>query len=351
MKRWLWSAVLAAGVGFTVWLSRGEAPVPESTSDLRGEARRYRLDFASSDRSRLGLGVAPGAEQNGGVLRSRLLLDIELIVERIEGDADEIRRTFRFARCQRGLFSVGDTEIFSGPEACDAELVGPSLVVDYGPNGGLLRVHEPADGPPLFGKIAPFVVSEISFWTPSNNDETVIPENNLRGVALSRYALQSEGEWLRTRERYRELAVTAQYQTPVRVEVAGRHRLRLDGTWIDEFVGAETVRVSDPTGAVLAESLNRIELRYIDSAPSEPIEFDPAGFQARALTEAPFSKDLERRMLVRQAAGLSGEEFLSTLSRFGDSGRLPDHDRFLWRSYALLQLEPELARDLKHRDE
>lgn len=340
--------MLAAGIGTGVWLTRGEPPAPGSASDPHGEARRYRLDFASSDRSQsgFGLGVAPGGDEDRAVLSARLQLDVELVVERIAGDRDEIRRVFRFIRCERGLFSVGDTEIFSGPEACEAELVGPALVIDYGKDGALLRIHEPADGPALFGKLAPFVLSEISFWTPSNDVEAEIAESNLRGVALSRYEPQGDDEWLRTRERYRELAVTAQYQAPVRVEVAGRHRVRLDGTALEEFVGAETVRVKDPGGATLAESLTRIELRYTDSMTSKRAEFDPARFDTRALTDAPLSEELEYRMLVRQAAGLSGEEFLSTLSRFGDSGRLPDHDRFLWRSYALLQLKPELARDL-----
>ncbi|MEO0813704.1 MAG: hypothetical protein AAFY60_12630, partial [Myxococcota bacterium] len=327
-------AVLAI-VALGLWRARTVSP--QAVAELNSEATRYTLSFASSDR----LAAAMGTGANDAAIATRIELDVELLVDRIASQSQgEIRRRFRFSRCDEGRFALGEQELWADRADCEAELVGPEFLIDYGPRGEIVRVHEPEDSTELFGRIATFVLSEISFWKPEFGVE--LDEKNLRGVAISRYEAVSEGEWIRHRSAYRSLAAR-ELEGAQSAKVSARHRLRLDGDLLREFVGAETVRVHGSSGEVMS-SLGRIELRYIGVEPAPPGV--ARTFKARGIHSVEWSDTLNRRMLVQQAAGLTETEFLDTLSRFAGGGRLPDHDRFLWRSYALLMLNPQLARKL-----
>lgn len=318
------------------------ARVQAPTADL------YRLRFASSDRFFPGPSAPTSNRSQSEGIQTQLDIDVELSVERIRGSApEEIRRVFRFPKCQRGSFKFNGSELITDRTACESELSHAALVVDYGPKGALLRVHEPKDAPRMFGELASFLVSEISFWSPSGSENAqTVTEANLRGVAVSHYERERSGDWIRRREQYNSLIAAEHSQVPVRARVGGRHRLRLEGDTVQDFVGAETVKVETVSGEKVATSLLRIELRRIGEGSKSDFDFAATAFTTRALDEPQFSEELERRMLVQQIDGLTREEFLATLARYAGSGRVPDHDRFLWRSYALLQLEPELARDM-----
>ncbi|MEO1173694.1 MAG: hypothetical protein AAFX94_16835, partial [Myxococcota bacterium] len=335
MKRGL---IVLLGLGVAgLWLALPAADDPGETPG--GEAARYRLEFASSDRLLAGTGSGPG----DATIHTRLQIDVEIRIDRVSADTPgETRRRFQFERCDQGRFAIGETELWADADDCAAELVGPSFLIDYSAGGQLLRVHEPVGGGELFGRIAAYVFSEISFWTPG--EETEVAEANLRGVALSRYEAVAEGEWLRHRNAYESLT-TAVFPGAQRTEVAGRHRLRREHGELRAFIGAETLKVYAVDGELMS-AINRIELRYLGPADGDSSEPETEEFLARGLREVPENEALARRMLVRRAAGLTEAEFLDTLRRFAGGGRLPDHDRFLWRSYALLKLNPELAWDL-----
>lgn len=83
-----------------------------------------------------------------------------------------------------------------------------------------------------------------------------------------------------------------------------------------------------------------LELTRLSDAPTPP-PLELATLIARRPDDV--DPDREARLLERRVAGLTIAELTDQLARFGDAGRVPEHERFLWRATGLLRLHPELA--------
>ncbi len=327
----------------------GESPAspPDGASGLVWPAGTYRLSFASTST------VVPMVELGGGTrardeaIRSVVNLEADVSVEPRELDSSgAVQLALRFERCRAGRFELAGTVHFEGSDGCGETLVGPMLLVDLSPEGAIERLHEPEEAPELFGYLAGYVMSAIQFTYWPDQERWTAEEPNLLGTAMSHYTQEGEG-LRRVRNRYRSLDATDSLRTAVESEVSALHRLSFGARYgLKRLVGAETVRAR-ADGVQVLESISRIDFSRIANPTGFAKDFDPDRFTTRGLREARDSPELRRRLLEQQADGLTATQLISTLSEYAFTGTLPDHNRFLWRAYGLLLLEPDLVWELR----
>jgi len=150
----------------------------------------------------------------------------------------------------------------------------------------------------------------------------------------------------RTRTRYLNLsAATLLDAAEVKQDVAARHQIVIANHVVSGIEGKETLRATAQDKVFLDASTD-LMLRSKDQRKEARPMPDLARLRKRGLTDVPESRSLRDRMLEQRAAGLSWEDAINALELHGEAGTLPDHNRFLWRATALLELVPGRADDL-----
>jgi hypothetical protein len=174
-----------------------------------------------------------------------------------------------------------------------------------------------------------------------------VEEEGLFGRVLASHARVAD-QVVRTRTR----AVTVRALNPVpegaleAAELTGRAEAAVDGRgWPVALRGEEALRVPSAGGAWVDGAFS-FQLDPMDATPSVRAAVPPPlDAQARAVMDVAQVADV-RQMLEQDAAGMTAEQLLADVARWGVMGQVPDHARWLWRATARLTLDPALCRRL-----
>ncbi len=120
---------------------------------------------------------------------------------------------------------------------------------------------------------------------------------------------------------------------------------RRDVTWDAEGIAriesGERMALANPRGAAIGHREVHVTLER--TAP--PAGLAHARLRGTRVAVSALRGDAARRGLEQRVAGLTIEQVLADLA-LAVGGRLPDHDRWLWRATGLLQLDPTAATSL-----
>jgi hypothetical protein len=283
------------------------SPSASASAPFHAWAGAYTIEYTSDAR---------GPE----AMRGSLQLRGELELRRYARD----RAGLVLTRCDALAWTVLERAILGDAGACEAEVVGHEVVLELDRHGALVAVHAPSTLSAPVRLLLHGLAQEIAFEERTEAEWSTI-ERTPRGEAEARYA-QHDARIVRTRTRYLQAGAPAIHEATS--ELSHEH-----GLW------RELVLTERLDGANVHLRLVRVRDRAIAAAPS--IE----GW-AR-LVPGSGSSAARGEHLRQRVDGLTREALLAALVDYGDGGRFPDHERFLWRATGLLRLEPELARELE----
>lgn len=277
-----------------------------------------------------------------------------------EHDADGTLLGLSLADC-KGHFAVGGQAAWPA-DGCRQVFDGKELLVRVDRAGKVKSVHAAEGGASLFDYAMRALVEEtqvrlsdvagIEAWVEAEPLPQGTVESLYRIAATPAVAAAPRGEGdervtiERTRQRYLTLSAASMLDgAAVSQKESALHRVVIAGGVIERIEGKETLEAKTDEKLLLA-STTELELsargRTADVRPRP----DLSRYGKRALEDMPESRSLRDRMLEQRAAGLSWDDALVTIAEYGDGGAVPDHNRFLWRTTALLELEPKRAWDL-----
>lgn len=263
-----------------------------------------------------------------------LRVDGRLYVAISTNQAESRRVYLHFDEVDGASLSLGDGNHRSAPDLTRL-LVESWSIVTLGRDGALSDVAFPQGTPPLYADLMTDLLPRL-FATVPREGCTFHRERHAFGTAVVRECVAGAANL--TREVVR---LETDHGGEVRVMSSG-HRTVDDRLLFRAITQSELVLLDAPSGAPararfelsVSKASDELETRALRLAPIET--HDPA---MRALA-------IERRMLEKRAAPLSGPDLVNTLERFAAAGVLPDHERFLWQATARLRLEPHLDSDL-----
>ena len=253
----------------------------------------------------------------------------------------------------KGHFRIGEQPLWPAGE-CGSIFDHKEFLVRMDRTGRVRGIHAAEGGASLFDYTMRAIVEEtqVRLAETPGTQSWVELEPLPQGTVESLYRLlpsSSEADVSidRIRQRYTALTAASMADTSaIEQSEAAQHRIviRRDGV-IARIEGKEKL-AAKTGGEAFLESETALDLAATGQSRDERARPDLSRFTARALEDLPQSRTLHERMLEQRAAGLSWTEALMTLTDYGDAGSLPDHNRFLWRSTALLLLDPKRASDL-----
>lgn len=371
--------LVAAAVGGATFLlvRRGDGEkTAEGTTPSAEEAERpkglaftfvpnttysYTLRYASKTKAVPLVGM-PGATLEGGptqTVEGALELEGTLAVHAYplgtKDDGEGSLLGLSLADC-KGHFRIGDQSAWpsanANDEGCRQVFDGKELLVRVNGVGKVTAVHAAEGGASLFDYTMRAIVEETQVRVTDIPGMTAwvevepLPQGNVE--SLYRVAARGhESTTLeRTRQRYLTLSAASMLEgAPVTQNESARHRIVIADGVVGRIEGRESLTATSD-GKPLLESSTELDLALRDRLTDERPRPELAHYTKRALEDMPESKTLRERMLTQRAAGLSWESALITIAEYGDAGTVPDHNRFLWRTTALLELDPRRAWDL-----
>jgi len=364
-RRWALAALgvaVVAGLAALVWELRSFAPADHAVLPRvtwpAGQRAVYRIDVRSSDSVVPMAAGAPGA--TGAAIETRLGLRGELVVEDRGPSADGRGQTVavRLRRCDEASLSVSDKPAWATAEDCRRTLDGALLVADVGPNGRILEVRDSAAQDALAGSMLQFLVMELQTDIAAEplviGDSWQASEQALAATVTHRYRLDESaggtGEpWRLARSVVGAHAVSAARGLDAEplVEASGEHSIALSSEGLLLSVAGER-RIAAVTAdrGPIADSSVTVRFELVGLEPLQSAPPLPADLVARRPTEPRTGSEADRQILDSRIAGLTRGEMNRTLLEYGNSGQLPDHNRFLWRVTGYLERHPEHARDL-----
>jgi hypothetical protein len=117
--------------------------------------------------------------------------------------------------------------------------------------------------------------------------------------------------------------------------------LSLLGGVVERAQSRERVQIGGESSRMAALS-DALDLKLLSVRRGTP---RPAEVADKALATAPSARAQENAWALR-AAGLTFEQLMADLELHGAGGRMPQHDKWLWRATGLLRLHPERAQEL-----
>ncbi len=306
-----------------------------------GQTFQYHWTFAQENRTHTFAG------QNGDVpvtATMDLAVDVDITGR---GGTDLIEADIQFARFVRHDVRAQDKPLLDEP-AVRAALLGPAARVRFARDGRVRSLSVAQGAPPMFERLVQMLLGETQMQLGAGETWTV-SEDTLHGRASATYTRgpdEDGGARLqKARTGYAQLRVGQIVPTvgPARVDAAYTISLDADGALLAHR-GHERLTAALPTGQEVLHVDTEVALvrgaarpaARVAAAPLEPVQVgDPA-----------LSADVERDALRRQADGLTAAQVLADLNEHGLGGMVPDHNRWLWRAVAALQLEPARAADI-----
>lgn len=307
--------LVALGAGLASSFLRSTEDGGASSVALAREPARYTLVYRSEQ----------ALARAGAQLAGRLDLDLDVEL-RPRGEHVGLA----VVTCRRFEWQALGSPVIAG-DPCPTLLDTESLAIAE--DDGALR--EVRTDPALDEALAHLHLGlwqELAF-TRRDDDRYAAIERTPRGLAHAELTRSESPEGLVfERRRHRYEATPSGIRAPGEL-VRGQSTLTLRDGSIAQLEVDERLEGDGHVEVHLALS------RLGDAPPPPPLEL------ARLIARRPDDVDPDRdaRLLERRAAGLTIADLTEQLARFGDAGRVPDHERFLWRATGLLRLHPELA--------
>ncbi|MCB9549589.1 MAG: HEAT repeat domain-containing protein [Myxococcales bacterium] len=331
MRTLILPLVVVAALAAALVVGRGGPSAPAAPdAGLRfptGQALRYRLVHTGHHRvAPTALGSAPAI-----VADADLALDVTLRgVGRVDG---AWRVALGFGAIERASLVVGGQDALGDAAAWR----GLEATLDVAPSGAVQGVRFPAGAPAPFRTLVQLILTETQIRLGEGTTWTV-PETTQHGVARSVYT-QADGHLTRTRAGYDRLQAVPDGEA----EVDGRATVTLEDGHVRRLAAEETLRArAAGRSALEARTETRFELVAVvaDERPA------PRGLVAARLGEGAEVADHDARLLADRIDGLTPEALEAMLRGAAQSGRLPDHNRSLWRAVGLLRSDDGLCASL-----
>ena len=348
--------LVAAATLFSLWPASGSgAPAATAAADScpqgfsftygwpAGTRGVYTVRWTTEERFQLA-GTSQAAE-------GRLALEAELALRSFgrEGDGWMLGASLESLR-KHDVVLLGQPA-FADAATAAATLTGHEARVLMGPNGRVRAVGFDKDSPPLFRHLLQALLTEAQVVVPMGATAAGWEDSaaTMLGTAPVRYGVTGPLSLTRSRGAHSALHVL---QGPELAQARQQHSSKATSTldargWLEGLKAEEALTVSDAKGAPVLAALLSLELEL-----ARVERFDVAGTalpRADVLMrpgELKPGPDAERQALAQRVDGLTAEELLQTLRTSGNTGRVPDHNRWLWRATGLLKQQPELAKEL-----
>lgn len=325
----------AAGAAYLLW--GGESSDPASPPPAAARRLGLALEPGTSARLRFTL------EHQGRVpISPELPMDLELSLAgelRLLGleEADGRRQTeLTLLSIERAVFRMGGGDLLKGQA-----LVGSQVLVLSSDSGALVELRFAPQTPPEAERLLHLLVLESQLEIAPAFEWTRREHHSL-GEAEVRYTRTETGIRRAIERHLRFGGLESEDLSELHAEAETRFELaptgalrRIHDAWRyrgPAFGGEKrfTLEVLDATRAQTAAWVGRAG-RYAET---------------RSPGETRTSTNSLESALIQRAAGLTQEQCIADLIAHEISGRIPDHDRWLWRASGLLRLQPELAAKL-----
>lgn len=351
MKNRLGAIVLvstfAVGAGWLWWAS---APIGAPDSVPSAEAASvwppltrttYRFEYRSEESVRPLADIGKERVGSGDAISGALELRGELVVE--SSPAEDRQIQLRITRLERAALSVNEQPVAGLSEI----LVGAALGFERGPRGLFTQYVVPEGAQPLLVQTLRGLGMRLQVAAAESAGEArfEVQEELPHGKAHSIYERVGEGKWRRQRPRYDTLDVSENLRAMPKVELAALAEIQLGARGaLERLSDTESITVLADEAEIL-RGTSTLSLERVDAA--ELLERWALAGRARALAEVHTSEALEQRVQAERTEGLTRADAVEMLRKHMNEGTLPDHRRALWRLTGLLEMEPELAKDLE----
>jgi hypothetical protein len=300
-----------------------------------GTRATYALAWTSDTRAGL---LAPGGEQ---MLATRLDLAGELALRSFgERDGATLLGVSLPAVERHQLTALGQ-ELLPDDAAAAAALAGREALAEVEADGRVRALRFRPGDPDLWKTLVQWLLADAQVTLPAADAATwEALETSSLGRARARYE-GGGGVATRRRGAYETLlalpgAIPGAARVASEARLAWREHGPVVALYDDEAVALDA---GPGHGALQAHVTLRLELLRTEADGGEPPAL--AGFEARRPDAVVADGGAERRLLAKRADGLTVAGLLAYIGTYGSAGRLPDHNRWLWRATGLLLLEPE----------
>ncbi len=359
-RRWrLPLAVALAVVGGlgALWATRSPSAPPEFGFRIpRGQRLIYALEWRSAD----SVALAGGAQGVEGTLdlAGKLVLSGLGVQSSAQSRVD-----VQLAELSRHQLQVMGSEVFPDGPTAEADLTGPRAVMILEPTGRVVSVSFQNEAPPVFKHLINGLLTETQVilpaapWTPTPEEtwEQLTPV--LQGEAQLRYRVAAPPtkdalQLVRARTGFKSLrSLEPQVDLSRQVHLVSSGAITLSGAGhlaSLEETHALTVDAPTPGARPLLRSQSQLRLDLVRVEDFDPTELErrPAPTHTLKPGELAVTTQTDRQLLEQRAEGTNLRTVLTDLLTFGAAGRMPDHNRWLWRVTGLLQLHPELCAQL-----
>jgi hypothetical protein len=306
-----------------------------------GDVHAYSFDWQVDTELELA-GLAPGDD---GRVRMRLTGALDLRVH-VGGPGAVLG--LRFARVDAVALDVFGAPGWDEPAAA-AQLVGPEVLCELGPDGAIAAAYFEPDAPPLFRHLAAGLLVHADLRLPDPTDEP-------REVTTPGHAGLQRATYTRDGDRVRRAlvgysdvrAVPGAVLVGGRVDAAGEAVTTLGPDGVPSAISArESLRIVDPTrdrpryAASARFSLERVDGGRFDGGAGPP---SLAGRERHVPGEPVDDPEATRDLHARFAADLTPEAMLVELQLAAPD--VPVREAFIVETTGLLRARPELAAHL-----
>jgi hypothetical protein len=330
-------AALAAGAalgGFALLRARGPAVSPEWAFRLApGTTLVYQFSHRTS--TALSLAAGRGVEGGSDFVGELRLRGLEAAHE------GTVRAAASFAALTRHEVIVLGKSVLADDAAARAQLEGHEAVIELGGDGALQSLAAPPDAGPLFGNTMQLVLADLAVTVQPGQRHWLARQTTPRGTAEIGYAtVRRDGPLLAIGGTHRSYAQLVGMPPGAITDVESTRlaaSLHDDGR-IETLEAQQRLRThGSVSGRVEVTAALRF-LRAEDAAAAPPRAGTPI-----ALGALPRGPELDAALLDQKIEGLTGDELVALLERFGATGVVPDHNRFLVRATSLLRKDPALS--------
>lgn len=307
-----------------------------------GRVYRYALTYTAEQQVTR---VAPGGQPMQAAGEVELALD--WVVEPLGPIDGHLLMALRLERPAHHRIEMGDAAVLPDAEAARAALVEPRAWMAVDATGRVAGFYFSAEASTLYEQLVQTLAAEAELVL-GPGERWSATQRTAHGASTSRYVARPAADgWSieRTRAPYDALAALP---GAARIDSVSTARARVaDAGHLSELTASERIDADGAEGAVAAGSRLSLTLRSI-TAGGAPMP-DLAALTARAPGQVVPSADGQRRALIERADGMTPAGMLGDVLRFGAGGRLPDHNRWLWRATGLLTLDDRAAAALGAR--
>lgn len=310
-----------------------------------GTVLRYRVAWSGEQRGRL-FSANAGVTETHTTSTTDMALDLSLFVESAANGVFTV--VLSIDALERHRLELLGATAFPTREQAEAALTGARARLRIGSDGVMRDVAFETGAPDVFMNVVQWIVAQSTVSLgPSAAPAWEAVERGPFGLSRVRY--ERDGDTLtRSRAeyvRFDAFATDAARALDVRT-LQGRSEVVVRRGLLEQVRTEERVEVNGPDGQSELDGRVRFELRLLrvdrGARVPEPVAYGEVGPAGEPVVGA----DTLQKLLEQRVAGMTREQLLTDLRRFGNGGTMPNHTRWLWQATGLLEQDPTLAREL-----